>query len=94
MNIVALLVQVVGGALGGIGTGKLVKSIDLGMVLNAVCGIIGGGLGGQILNMLGIGVMPSGSMDVTSILGNIASGGVGGGVLMAIVGFVKSLIKK
>ena len=66
----------------------------LRMEQQSIAGIIGGGLGGQILNMLGIAVMPSGSFDIASILGNIASGGVGGGVLMAIVGFVMKLFKK
>jgi hypothetical protein len=94
MNITALIVQLIGGAIGGIGVGKTAKNLDLGTVLNAIAGIIGGGLGGQILNLFGIAAMPSGALDVGSIVGNIVSGGVGGGVLMAIVGFIKSLINK
>ncbi len=94
MDITALIVQLIGGAVGGIGVGKTVKSLDLGTVLNAIAGIIGGGIGGQILNSLGIAAMPSGAIDVGSIVGNVVSGGVGGGVLLAIVGFIKSLIKK
>ena len=33
-----------------------------------------------------------GSLDLAGILGSIASGGVGGGVLMAIIGLVKSML--
>jgi hypothetical protein len=94
MDITALIVQLIGGAVGGIGVGKTAKNLDLGNIVNAILGIVGGGLGGQILNSLGIAAMPSGALDVGSIVGNVVSGGVGGGVLMAIVGFIKSLIKK
>jgi hypothetical protein len=81
--------------LGGNAAGKLFKSLDLGTLGNSIAGILGGGLGGQILNLLGIGVGgEGGSLDLGSIIGNIASGGVGGGVLMAIVGAIKAAIAK
>ena len=35
-----------------------------------------------------------GSMDISNILTSIAGGGVGGGVLMAIVGLVKGMMNK
>jgi hypothetical protein len=94
MDITSLIIQIIGGAAGGIGVGKAVKNLDLGTVTNAIAGIIGGGLGGQILNSLGIAAMPSGAVDAGSIIGNVVSGGVGGGVLLAIVGLIKNLIKK
>ncbi|MBN1696891.1 MAG: hypothetical protein JW881_05210 [Spirochaetales bacterium] len=94
MNVIALIVQAVSGAVGGNITGKLVKPIDMGVVVNSIAGIVGGGLGGQLLNMLGVAVMPSGSFDIASILANVASGAVGGGVLMTIVGLVAKLFKK
>ena len=77
MNIVALIIQLICGALGGNLTGKLFKNIDLGTL----------GLG------LFVGA-PGGSLDLASIIGNIVSGGVGGGVLMAIIGLIKSLMAK
>jgi uncharacterized membrane protein YeaQ/YmgE (transglycosylase-associated protein family) len=94
MDTTALIVQLIGGAVGGLAVGKTVKSIDLGTVINAIAGIVGGGIGGQILNSLGIAAMPSGQLDVASIIGNVVSGGAGGGILLAIVGFIKSLLKK
>jgi hypothetical protein len=33
-------------------------------------------------------------LDLGSILGSIASGGVGGGLLMAIIGLIKNLMAK
>jgi hypothetical protein len=93
MNILALIIQLICGALGGNITGKLFKNIDLGTLGNSIAGILGGGLGGQLLNALGLFAgAQGGSLDVGSIIGNIASGGVGGGILMAIIGLIKSLM--
>jgi hypothetical protein len=93
MNILALIIQLICGALGGNITGKLFKNIDLGTLGNSIAGILGGGLGGQLLNALGLfSGAPGGSLDLASIIGNIASGGIGGGVLMAIIGLIKSLL--
>jgi hypothetical protein len=58
-----------------------------------VVGILGGGLGSQLLGMLGMNLGGS-EMDLMGILGNVAEGGVGGGALMAIIGVVKGMIKK
>jgi len=90
-----LIIQLVSGALGGNVAGKLLKNLSLGTVGNSIVGILGGGLGGQLLGMLGMGVgADAGAMDLSSILGSVASGGVGGGVLMAIIGVIKKAMAK
>jgi hypothetical protein len=94
MDIPTLIIQLLSGAVGGNAAGKASKKIDLGVLGNSIAGILGGGLGGQILNALGIAVGEGGSLDVGSIVGNIASGGVGGGVLLVIVGAIKSAMAK
>jgi hypothetical protein len=95
MNILALIIQLICGALGGNITGKLFKNIDLGTLGNSIAGIVGGGLGGQILSALGMfGSAPDRALDVGTIIGSVASGGVGGGILMAIIGLIKSLMAK
>ncbi len=95
MDIVTLIIQAVCGGVGANIVGKLAKKIDLGLIWNSVSGIIGGGLGGQLLNMLGVAtVSGGGSPDLASILSNIGTGAVGGGVLMAIVGLIKKAIAK
>ena len=33
--------------------------------------------------------MPAGTMDLAGILGSVAGGGVGGGIVMAIIGLIK-----
>ena len=95
MDIVTLIIQAVSGGIGANIVGKLAKKIDLGLIWNSVAGILGGGLGGQLLNMIGVAtVSGGGSPDLVSILSNIGTGAAGGGVLMAIVGLIKNAIAK
>ncbi|MDY0099748.1 MAG: GlsB/YeaQ/YmgE family stress response membrane protein [Bacteroidales bacterium] len=92
-NIIAIIIQLLSGALGGYGAGSLLKKLSLGSTWNSIIGILGGGLGGQILGWLGIGT-GDGGLDLSSIIGSILGGGVGGGVLLSIIGFIKSLLGK
>ena len=56
-------------------------------------GIVGGGVGAQIIGALvGGGAEAAagpGGLDIGSIIGQIASGGVGGGILTVVVGLIK-----
>lgn len=91
-----LLVQLLSGAVGGNLAGGVMKKMSLGTLGNSIVGILGGGLGGQILGMLGMGggAAAASGMDMTSILSSVAGGGVGGGVLLAIVGVIKGAMSK
>ena len=90
----ALLINLIGGAVGGNLAGGLLKKLSLGTLWNSVVGIIGGGLGGQLLSAIGVLGTQGGGLDIGSIIGNVVSSGVGGGVLLAIVGFIKNAMKK
>jgi len=92
-NVVAIIIQLLSGALGGYGAGSLMKKLSLGTVLDSIIGIVGGGLGGQLLGALGVAT-GSGGLDLGSIIGSILGGGVGGGVLLAIIGLIKKLFGK
>ena len=96
MNIVQLIIQLVCGAIGGNAAGGLMKKFSLGTLGNSVAGIIGGGLGGQLLGMIGAGDVAAtgGGMDIGSIVSSVLGGGVGGGVLMAIIGVIKQSFAK
>ena len=91
-NALPLIINLISGAVGGNIAGALMKNLSLGTVGNSIIGIIGGGAGGAILNMLGIDT-GGGAMDVSGIIGSIASGGVGGGVLMAIICILKNAFR-
>jgi uncharacterized membrane protein YeaQ/YmgE (transglycosylase-associated protein family) len=47
-----ILINLIAGALGGVGVGKSSPSFDLGMIGNIISGLIGGGVLGQIVNLL------------------------------------------
>ena len=49
MNLTALLLQLIAGALGGYAAGKVSKEMNLGTIGNGVAGALGDGVGGQIL---------------------------------------------
>ncbi|MGL4398040.1 MAG: hypothetical protein ACRCS9_16005 [Hyphomicrobium sp.] len=97
-TLLPLIIQLVSGALGGNVAGGLLKNLSLGTLGNSLAGLVGGGLGGQILGPLIAGGAPviaaSGGLDIPAILAQVASGGVGGGVMLAVVGILKSLLGK
>ena len=88
-----LIIQLVAGAVGGIVAGNAMKQFDLGTFGNSIAGIVGGGIGGQLLSMaLGSGAAAGGGMDVGSIVAQIAGGGVGGGALIVIIGLIRQMM--
>ena len=56
MNLIALIVQLISGAVAGNTAGAVSKSTSLGPVGDSIVGALGGGVGGQILSsVLGMG---------------------------------------
>lgn len=92
-NLMPLIVQLVSGAVGGNVAGAAMKDKSLGTIGNSIVGILGGGVGGQILNALGIAVQTGGA-DAGTVAGNIGTGGVGGAVLLLVVALAKKFLKK
>jgi uncharacterized membrane protein YeaQ/YmgE (transglycosylase-associated protein family) len=90
MDITSLLIEAVSGAVGGNVAGAAMKENSLGTVGNSIAGLVGGGLGGTILQAVMGTAATGGSLDLQSILTNVAGGGVGGAILMAIIGIIKS----
>ena len=92
MNLTALIIQLIAGALGGNAAGAASKDLSLGPLGNSIAGALGGGVGGQILNtILGIGGTAAASgLDIGSVVSAFLTGGVSGGVTALIVGFLKS----
>ena len=90
MNIISLIIEVISGAVGGNVAGAAMKENSLGTLGNSIAGIVGGGLGGTILQMVMGTAAAGGGLDLQSILANVAGGGVGGAILMAIIGIIKN----
>lgn len=89
-----LIISLISGAVGGNLAGGLFKNLSLGTLWNSVAGIAGGGIGGTLLGMLGIGAGAMGGGDIGAILSTVAGGGVGGGVVLAVVGVIKNMMSK
>src|SRR5260221_14646199 len=94
-TIINLIIQLLSGAAGGNIIGNTLKQYNLGPLGNSIAGIVGGGLGGQLLNMIlgggaagGTGgtAATAGGLGIGSIVEQIAGGGVGGGGLMLKLG--------
>ena len=91
-GLIGWIISLISGAIGGNIAGSALKEQSLGTLGNSIAGIVGGGLGGQLLSALGVLGGPAagaGSLDIGSIIGNVAGSGVGGGILMIIIGFIK-----
>src|SRR5215510_11290723 len=95
MNIISLIIEIISGAVGGNVAGAAMKENSLGTLGNSIAGIVGGGLGGTILqSVTGNAATGGGSLDLTTILSNVAGGGVGGAILMAVIGLIKNQMAK
>jgi hypothetical protein len=88
-----IIIQILSGLAGGNAAGAAMKNQSLGTIGNSIAGLIGGGLGGQLLPLLGV-LAGGGGMDTAAVAGDVASGGAGGAALMAIVGMIKNALSK
>jgi uncharacterized membrane protein YeaQ/YmgE (transglycosylase-associated protein family) len=87
-----ILINLVAGALGGVGVGKSSSTFDLGMIGNIISGLIGGVLG-QIVTLLLPAITAaaqSGNLSVEGIISQVIAGGAGGAILTAIIGAIKN----
>jgi hypothetical protein len=88
-----ILINLVAGALGGVGAGKSSPTFDLGTVGNIISGLVGGGVLGQIVTLLlpsVVAAAESGNLSVGGIVSQVVAGGAGGAVLTAIIGAIKN----
>ncbi|WP_423067219.1 hypothetical protein [Devosia sp. CN2-171] len=101
--IIPILVQLIGGGVGGNGIAAILKQVNLGPVGNTIAGAIGGWLGtwlaGQIPGLSGLvggatAAAGAGGLDIGALAGQGLTGLVGGGVLTAIAGMIKNATMK
>jgi len=101
-----LIISLISGLVGGNIAGAATPDKNLGGVANSVLGLLGGGVGDFLLRALGVigttaattavtGQPATGhEFDIGSLLANIGVSGVSGGVLTAIIAFVKDAMAK
>ncbi|KKB86723.1 DNA methyltransferase [Devosia limi DSM 17137] len=101
--IVPILVQLLAGGAGGNIVGQLAKNLNLGTTGNTIAGAIGGVAGTWLASMIpGLSGLvggaaaagATGSLDLGALAGQGATGLVGGGLLTAVAGIVKSMMAK
>jgi hypothetical protein len=88
-----ILINLVAGALGGMGAGKSSPTFDLGAIGNIVSGLVGGGVLGQIVTLLlptVVAAAESGNLSLGSVISQAIAGGAGGAILTALVGAIKN----
>lgn len=92
MDTTSLIINLISGAVGGNVVGKAMPDKSFGTLGDSLAGLVGGGLGGSIIQVLVPALAQGGGGDVGSILGNVAGGGVGGALLMGIVSLIKNAL--
>ena len=88
-----ILINLITGALGGVGAGKSSPNFDLGTVGNIVSGLVGGGVLGQIITLLlpsVVAAAESGNLSIGGIVSQAIAGGAGGAILTALIGAIKN----
>lgn len=93
MDLAALIVHLISGAVGGNLGGALLQKFSLGVLGNSIAGIVGGGLGGRLVEVL-TGWGGTAATGVEGVLSNVVGGGVGGIIIMIIVGVIKNMVNK
>jgi hypothetical protein len=88
-----ILINLVAGALGGVGAGKASPNFDLGTMGNVIAGLVGGGVLGQIVTLMlpsVVAAAESGNLSIGGIVSHAVAGGAGGAILTALVGAIKN----
>jgi uncharacterized membrane protein YeaQ/YmgE (transglycosylase-associated protein family) len=78
-----LIIGLLSGAAGGDAAGNVLGSLNQGILIDSIAGVVGGGLGDTILSTIGV---PD--------LAGAAGGGVGGDAVLALVEVARNMIGK
>jgi hypothetical protein len=93
INMEQALINLIAGALGGVGVGKASPNFDLDTIGNIIAGLVGGGVLGQIVTLLMPSVVAaaqSGNLSIGGIVSHAIAGGAGGAILTALIGAIKN----
>jgi len=90
--IMAIVVQVITGIIGGQAVGAAIKQAAMSQLPKIISGAVGGVGGAWILDMLAGGGATPGALD--GLLGDAIGGAGGGAILTAVVGAVMNAMNK
>ena len=88
-----IIINLIAGALGGVGAGKASPQFDLGTIGNIISGVVGGGVLGQIMTLALpslVSAAEAGNLSVGGVISQVIAGGAGGAILTAIIGAIKN----
>src|SRR5215467_675860 len=88
-----ILINLIAGALGGVGAGKASPTFDLGTAGNIISGLVGGGVLGQVATLAlpaVVAAAQSGNLSISGIVSQAIAGGAGGAILTAVIGAIKN----
>jgi hypothetical protein len=93
IDLIPLAVQFASGAAGGNLAGSLFRSLNLGVLGNSLAGLIGGGIGSQLVNTsLGLAATTATSgLDPGTLLAQASGGSIGGLLMTLLVGLLTKL---
>ncbi len=97
MEILPLITVLTSGAIGGNLAGSFMPKVSMGKVGNTIAGIVGGGLGGYLFDMLGMtgtGVPGSGATDLRNFLTTFFASALSGGTMMLFLGYLFGIKNK
>ncbi|MEO1140032.1 MAG: hypothetical protein AAFW87_11315 [Pseudomonadota bacterium] len=94
-----LLISLIAGAIGGNIAAGASKNHNLGLLINSVVGLVGGGLGGQALWWIGAGGLAQsttagGALDPAALMGQVAASAIGGGAALVATGMMRNLLTR
>jgi uncharacterized membrane protein YeaQ/YmgE (transglycosylase-associated protein family) len=90
--VISWIIKLVSGAVGGNVAGAAMKDKSLGVLGNSLAGILGGGVGGLIMQL--VGAAQAGGLDMSAVVSSVASGGIGGAVMLILAAIVKGAMVK
>ncbi|GLQ35726.1 hypothetical protein GCM10007939_20090 [Amylibacter marinus] len=82
------MLNMVAGLICANGAGAFLKNLNLGVLGNSLTGLLGGGLGGQVINAFNGGALST-LADTPAMGTAAASGGIGGAAVMMLVSVIR-----
>jgi hypothetical protein len=91
MQALNLIIQLASGATGGNVAGALAEKYGLGPLGNTITGLVGGGIGGELIKAaLGAPALSASGFDLGTLLGDLGAGSAGGACLTIATGIARA----